>query len=334
MDISNFLKWEALSYDCIDVKRIYIDIADDLVAGILLSQIVYYNLPSKNNNQKDNAEQNKLRIIKEGKKWLAKGRSDWWDECRISEKQFDRAIVKLVEKGLVEKKIFKFNGNPQVHIWLCLDKLITEIENIIDSEKNSGKDAQDTKDSGFLPLGKKEIIDNNQSNKNDLQNMSETKMPENTGSLPLGKKEITQEGIRKLTNGQEQNQQKVKNYNIDNNKEYSIDNNKAEAAEDQVSSPEYVVETAQQYGFQIHAAEWLIKELARFDENQISKILETMREKQDSGRVKNAVGALRKNTSEQIEDILHGRWYIDSPYSYATSQNSEYEIYVPPQWHL
>jgi hypothetical protein len=117
MNINEFLKWEELSKDTIDVKRIYIDIADDLVAGILLSQIIFWCLPSKRGKTK-------LRIKKDECLWLAKGREDWWEECRITPKQFDRASQILSDKGLIEKKIFKFNGNPTIHIRLIPENLM------------------------------------------------------------------------------------------------------------------------------------------------------------------------------------------------------------------
>lgn len=108
--------WEQLSRDTIDVKRAYIDVAEDLVAGILLSQIIYWNLPSQNGKTK-------LRVKKDGELWLAKTREDWWDECRITPRQCDRALKILVDKKLVEKEIFKFNGNPTTHIKLNFDVL-------------------------------------------------------------------------------------------------------------------------------------------------------------------------------------------------------------------
>jgi hypothetical protein len=116
-NIQEFLAWEQMSRDTIDVKKVYIDIAEDLVAGILLSQIIYWYLP-------DQEGKTKLRVEKDGQLWLVKGREDWWEECRISPKQFDRAIAILQKKGLVEKKIFKFNGNPTTHIRLNFDVLI------------------------------------------------------------------------------------------------------------------------------------------------------------------------------------------------------------------
>jgi len=107
MEIKNkddFLKWEATTRDCIDVKKVYIDIAGDLVAGILLNQIV--SCYKKNNSL----------VERNNSLWLVKKRTDWWEECRITPKQFDRAIRILKDKKLVETAIFKFNGEPTTHI--------------------------------------------------------------------------------------------------------------------------------------------------------------------------------------------------------------------------
>lgn len=38
--VNSFLLWEMRSQDCIKVKRCYIDVAADLEAGVLLSQII------------------------------------------------------------------------------------------------------------------------------------------------------------------------------------------------------------------------------------------------------------------------------------------------------
>ena len=60
LSFNDFLRWEEADQDSINVKRMYIDIAGDLIAGILLSQIVYWHLPSKRDGQ------TKLRVKKEG----------------------------------------------------------------------------------------------------------------------------------------------------------------------------------------------------------------------------------------------------------------------------
>ncbi|HRZ18486.1 MAG TPA: hypothetical protein P5136_00275 [Methanofastidiosum sp.] len=107
-----FIKQEQASQDTIDVKRIYIDIAGDLITGIFLSQLIHWHLPSKKHSK-----DTKLMIFdRTGKGWLAKKRTDWWDECRLTPRQVDRSLKILKEKGLIYTKIKKFKGEPQIHI--------------------------------------------------------------------------------------------------------------------------------------------------------------------------------------------------------------------------
>ncbi len=129
LDFDKFLRWEETSYDTIKVKRMYVDIAGDLVAGILLSQIIYWHLPNRQNGT------SKLRVKKGEHLWLAKGRDDWWDECRITARQFDRAINILVDKDVIEKKIFRFNGSPMVHVRLKPEILMKHINAEIDNKQ-------------------------------------------------------------------------------------------------------------------------------------------------------------------------------------------------------
>lgn len=139
MNLKHFFQWEQATRDTIDVKKIYVDMADDLVAGVLLSQIVYWFLPAQNGKTK-------LRVVKDRVYWLAKGREDWWDECRIKPRQFDTAFKKLEEKGLVEKKTMKFNGDPTVHIRILWDNFLPALKeelNNLPSELEATKEKQD-----------------------------------------------------------------------------------------------------------------------------------------------------------------------------------------------
>jgi hypothetical protein len=104
-----FLLWERASRDTLEVKRLYIDMAGDLVAGVVLSQIVYWHLPNREGRAR-------LQVRREGKRWLAKGRADWWDECRISPKQADRALQILEARGLIEVRLFQFGKAPTKHV--------------------------------------------------------------------------------------------------------------------------------------------------------------------------------------------------------------------------
>jgi hypothetical protein len=98
-----------------------VDIAGDLIAGTLLSQIVYYyGLPERGQTQK-------LRIFKDGYYWMAKGREDWKDEIRVTPKQFDRASSILERKGLIHIEKFKFNGSPTLHLRLDFETYNREL---------------------------------------------------------------------------------------------------------------------------------------------------------------------------------------------------------------
>lgn len=90
---------------------IYVDITGDLIAGLVLSQIIYWHMPKSNG-------ESRLKVIHDNKYWLARQYSDWYNEVRITKDQANRAIQILVDKGLVEKKVYKFNGMATVHLRL------------------------------------------------------------------------------------------------------------------------------------------------------------------------------------------------------------------------
>lgn len=105
----DFYNLERASRDTVDFKKVYVDMADDVLAGLLLSQIVFWFCP-------DEQGRNKLRVKKRGIYWLAKSRKEWFDEVRLKPRQVDRALQILVKKKLVITHIFKFNGSPTTHI--------------------------------------------------------------------------------------------------------------------------------------------------------------------------------------------------------------------------
>lgn len=97
------------SAKCNHTQHMYIDIVDDLVQGTLLSRILYWFSKDKN-------DRSKLRVFKDGYYWLAKQRKDWWEEIRITERQYDKAIKELENKGFVILAKYKFNSMPTIHI--------------------------------------------------------------------------------------------------------------------------------------------------------------------------------------------------------------------------
>lgn len=88
----------------------------DMLAASVLSQIVYWYLPTE-------AGGPKLRVAKQedGRQvwWLAKSHIDWEDELGITRKQSRKALDRLKKLGIIETTIHRFNGSPTTHIRLC-----------------------------------------------------------------------------------------------------------------------------------------------------------------------------------------------------------------------
>lgn len=89
----------------------FADIVQDLNAGILLNQIVYWNSADDNGKIR-------LRVIKDGEFCLAKTKEDWWKEIRLTSKQIRRCEKILKDYGLIKTIVKKFNGVPTTHIFL------------------------------------------------------------------------------------------------------------------------------------------------------------------------------------------------------------------------
>lgn len=123
-----FLIWEKNTKDTIDVKKTYIDIAGDFMAGVLLSQIIYWYLPNKEGRTK-------LRVKKENHYWIAKKISDWYDEIRFSRRNYETAIKKLEKKNLVIKKVFKFNNETMTHIRLNIPVFLSELNALLKQQQ-------------------------------------------------------------------------------------------------------------------------------------------------------------------------------------------------------
>jgi len=77
--------------------------------AILLSQLNYWYKP-------DNLGRPKLKVMKNGMFWLAKSAPDFEQECGLSKKQVCTAIKILIDAGIIEVAVFKFNGTPTRHI--------------------------------------------------------------------------------------------------------------------------------------------------------------------------------------------------------------------------
>jgi len=100
--------------DAISIPRIYFDmVAGDFPAAAVLDEILFWTLPNKKTGR------TALRVRKDGILWLAVARAEWWERKRLTERQADRGIERLIELGLVEKSLHRYNGHAQMHLRVC-----------------------------------------------------------------------------------------------------------------------------------------------------------------------------------------------------------------------
>lgn len=162
-----FLRWESASEDSVLLRRIYCDVAGDLPGGLLLSQLIYWFLLGQNG-------QPRVRVFKRGRFWVAKRRQDWYAECRISSRQFDRAVRKLKKQGVVTTLLAKFRGTPVLHLSANWDVLIAQIATL--ESKNieisrSEKSSEPNESYSYCTGGQ---VDCAQQNKSLTENTSES----------------------------------------------------------------------------------------------------------------------------------------------------------------
>jgi hypothetical protein len=135
-DFDTFIRWETTSRNVVKFKKIYVDMTaqpepginqpkqGDLIAGIMLSQIVGKYLPNEDGDSQ-------LDVLRDGHWWIVAPRHNWWEECRVSSIQADRAIKLLVGLGLIEKRLFRFEGAPTVHIRIMPEKFLMVWERVL-----------------------------------------------------------------------------------------------------------------------------------------------------------------------------------------------------------
>lgn len=160
----------------------YIDIAGGLVEGTLLGQIMYWFSPDKNGTIR-------AQIKKDDEYWIARKRSDWWDEIRISEKQYDRAVKNLLDKNLIVVARYKFGGIPTTHLRPNYEEICKQLDEYlytISSKENAQISEQNVSDE-----------------KMELPQKVNPNLPKGkNGTSPKGKLEVTERvtSITEITN--------------------------------------------------------------------------------------------------------------------------------------
>ena len=156
-----FLSWETAARDTIDFKKLYVDMTGDHLAALALSEIVYWHLPSKQGGTR-------LRVNHEGELWIACPRYEWWDRTRMSPRQIDGALKKLVKANLVVKKFYAYNRAKTTHVRINWDAFLLMWNSLINAPlenpyepKSSLKDVSSHQSvtTGFSPFGERVLTD-------------------------------------------------------------------------------------------------------------------------------------------------------------------------------
>ena len=129
--LKGWMASESANQDKIEVKRIYIDLNEgNLYDGVMFSQIMYWHGVSRETGKP------RMSIERDGYLWLVKGYGDWWEECRIIEPTARASINRMAERGLIVKKLWKFNGAPTLHIRIDWDSLEEQLMWLCDDVSN------------------------------------------------------------------------------------------------------------------------------------------------------------------------------------------------------
>jgi hypothetical protein len=110
LSFEDYLRVEATGQRTVALKLVHIDMAGDLIAGVLLSQLVYWHSPNRETGEP------RLSFERDGHRWLRKSYDEWHDECRLTVAQARRAVEKLLERGLVETHVWRHDGTPTLHL--------------------------------------------------------------------------------------------------------------------------------------------------------------------------------------------------------------------------
>lgn len=118
-------------------QKIYVDITGGLHEALILDELIFFTLPRPETGKSG------LRVRKEGVLWMAVSRTEWWDRKRLTAKEADGAIERLVKQNLVFKDYFLFNKQKTTHLRLNIEEFFKRYSEELDKQ-NPPEDENDT----------------------------------------------------------------------------------------------------------------------------------------------------------------------------------------------
>jgi hypothetical protein len=98
--------------ETIGCQKIYVDIAGGISEAFVLDELIFFTLPRPETGKSG------LRVWKDGVLWMAVSRSEWWERKRLTAKEADGAIARLLNRKLIFKDHFLFNKQKTTHLRL------------------------------------------------------------------------------------------------------------------------------------------------------------------------------------------------------------------------
>jgi hypothetical protein len=119
MSFVDYLRFHATANQKFVTEHVHVYMANrDLVAGTLLSRLVYWHSPNLETGQP------RLTIVRDGERWLRKAYEEWWFEICLTAGQARRAVGILRERHLVETRVWKHRGAPTLHLRILGDEFM------------------------------------------------------------------------------------------------------------------------------------------------------------------------------------------------------------------
>lgn len=119
---------------------IFVDMTGgNFLCAIMLGRIVYWSWPKRGQPALD-AEtggiKGKLTVFRDGHWWMARTRTEWYEEVHANHNQINHALRKLERQGLVATRRYKFRGVPTTHVRLLPERFWAAYEAACRTNKN------------------------------------------------------------------------------------------------------------------------------------------------------------------------------------------------------